>query len=72
MSRSTAWPLTGHPLGARTGLHPTTLALPEGGLDEIDPLAQMALAEAADRGLLRLVVCAACATLMLALASSLL
>lgn len=47
-------------------------ALPEGSLDPMDPLAQMAQADAADASLLRLVLCAAGATLMLALASSLL
>jgi hypothetical protein len=37
-----------------------------------DPIEQMALADAADRGLLRLVGCAAVATLLLALATSML
>jgi hypothetical protein len=36
-----------------------------------DTLEQMAQSDAADRSLLRLVMCAACATLMLALAVSL-
>lgn len=44
------------------------LALP---LDSLDPLEQMALAERADWLLLRLVLCAAVATLLLALASTL-
>lgn len=39
--------------------------------DESDPLKQIAVAEAADRGLLRLVACAAAATLVLAAATSL-
>jgi hypothetical protein len=47
-------------------------ALPEAGLDEMDPLAQMALADAADASLMRLVLCAASATLALALLTSLL
>lgn len=47
-------------------------ALPEGALDEVDPLAQMAHADAADASLLRLVLCAATATLALAIGSSLL
>ncbi len=38
--------------------------------DEGDPLKQIAVAEAADRGLLRLVACAAAATLVLAAAAS--
>jgi hypothetical protein len=38
---------------------------------ESDPLKQMAMADAADRGLLRLVACAAVATLVLAAAASL-
>ena len=50
----------------------TGFAVPEGGLDEMDPLAQMAHADAADASLLRLVLCAASATLALAIASSLL
>lgn len=48
-----------------------SLAWPERRRDEMDPLAQMALANAADANLLRLVLCAASATLVLALASSL-
>lgn len=44
------------------------LALP---LDSLDALEQMALAERADWLLLRLVLCAAVATLLLALATSL-
>ncbi len=40
-------------------------------LDEGDPMKQIAMSEAADRGLLRLVVCAAAATLVLAAAASL-
>ena len=40
-------------------------------LDENDPLEQMAQADAADASLLRLVLCAASATLMLALVTSL-
>ena len=39
--------------------------------DSADTLEQMAQAEAADRNLLRLVLCAAAATLLLALASTL-
>jgi hypothetical protein len=39
--------------------------------DEADPMTQIAMAEAADRGLLRLVACAAAATLLLAVAASL-
>jgi hypothetical protein len=39
--------------------------------DEGDPLQQIVLAEMADRGLLRLVACAAAATLLLAVAASL-
>jgi hypothetical protein len=45
---------------------------PERRLDDAEALAQMALADAADASLLRLVLCAASATLVLALASSLL
>ncbi len=45
---------------------------PEGCHDDADALAQMTLADAADASLLRLVLCAASATLVLALASSLL
>lgn len=40
-------------------------------LDALDPVEQMALADRADWMLLRLVLCAASATLVLALASSL-
>lgn len=47
------------------------LALPDGSTDEGDPFAQMAQAEAADASLLRLVLCAAGATLVLALGLSL-
>lgn len=47
------------------------LAWADGLLEEPDPLTQMALAERADRNLLRLVMSAAAATLVLALASSL-
>jgi hypothetical protein len=53
------------------------LALPQGGLEDCDPMAQlayvaqMAQADAADASLLRLVLCAAGATLALAVASSL-
>ena len=47
-------------------------ALPEGSLDDMDPLAQMAQADAADASLMRLVLCTAGATLVLAMASSLL
>jgi len=61
---------------ARLALMPPTgagrYALPEASLDEIDPLAQMALADAADASLMRLVLCAAGATLALALVTSLL
>lgn len=39
--------------------------------DALDSLEQLALADAADRTLLRLVICAAAATLTLALASGL-
>lgn len=39
--------------------------------DEADPMAQMAQADAADASLMRLVLCAASATLVLALMSSL-
>jgi hypothetical protein len=39
--------------------------------EETDPLQMIAVAEEADRGLLRLVACAAAATLLLALATSL-
>jgi hypothetical protein len=50
----------------------STFALPQGWLeDSADPIAQMALADMADRHLLRLVLCAAGATLALALAASL-
>lgn len=42
-----------------------------GRLDGIDSLEQMAQADAADRNLLRLVICAAAATLVLAVASAL-
>jgi hypothetical protein len=42
-----------------------------GRLDPADLQHQLALADAADRNLLRLVMCAAAATLVLALASSL-
>lgn len=48
------------------------LALPVGGIEESDPMAQMAQADAADADLLRLVLCAAGATLALALATALL
>lgn len=48
------------------------LALLQGGVEEWDPMAQMAHADAADACLLRLVLCAAGATLALAVASSLL
>ena len=41
------------------------------GLDDADPMTQMALADAADASLMRLVLCAAGATLALALATSL-
>jgi hypothetical protein len=51
---------------------PAGYALADGRLDELDPMAQMALADAADRSLLRLVLCAAGSTLLLALATSLL
>lgn len=51
---------------------PALPALPDGRLEELDPMAQMALADAADRSLLRLVLCAAGSTLLLALATSLL
>lgn len=47
-------------------------AAPDRRQDDADALAQMALADAADASLLRLVLCAASATLVLALASSLL
>ncbi|MBL8347896.1 MAG: hypothetical protein JNN03_20855 [Rubrivivax sp.] len=47
------------------------LALPQGGLEECERFAQMAHADAADASLLRLVLCAAGATLALAVASSL-
>jgi len=47
------------------------LALPQGGVEECDPVSQMAHADAADASLLRLVLCAAGATLALAVASSL-
>lgn len=46
-------------------------ALTFGSSDAVDSLEQLALADAADRGLLRLVVIAAAATLALALASGL-
>lgn len=39
--------------------------------DEVDPMAQMAQADAADASLMRLVLCAASTTLVLALISSL-
>ncbi|MBI5717941.1 MAG: hypothetical protein HZC37_09680 [Burkholderiales bacterium] len=51
---------------------PGGLTLPEVSLDDMDPLAQMAQADAADASLMRLVLCAASATLVLAVASSLL
>ncbi len=52
---------------------PGLLALPQsGGVEEGDPVAQMAQADAADASLMRLVLCAASATLVLALATSLL
>jgi hypothetical protein len=41
------------------------------GYETVDALEQMAQADAADRTLLRLVMCAAAATLVLALAASL-
>lgn len=44
---------------------------PGSACDEPDALAQMALADAADASLMRLVLCAASATLALALLSSL-
>ena len=47
------------------------IAWPERRRDIHDPLVQMAEANAADASLLRLVVCAAGATLLLALATSL-
>lgn len=47
------------------------IAWPERRHDHSDPLAQMAEANAADASLLRLVICAAGATLLLALATSL-
>lgn len=50
----------------------STLAYPVAGRAEtLDSLEQLAQADAADRTLLRLVLCAAAATLLLALASSL-
>ena len=42
-----------------------------GAIEGVDPLEQIALAEAADASLLRLVACTAVATLVLALATSL-
>ncbi len=50
----------------------TLAALPPAPREAGDPLEQMAHAERADLALLRLVLCAALATLALALASSLL
>lgn len=41
-----------------------------GRFEAVDPLEQMALADRADRTLLQLVLCAAAATLVLALAAS--
>jgi hypothetical protein len=76
---ATAAPAAGVPLIAAT-IVPTiapAIALPreaEAALDfgdDVDPLVQMELAEVADRSLLRLVLCAAGATLALALTTSL-
>lgn len=68
--------LTTLPLARRVGLAgcaaEAAFAAPARRLDDADVLAQMALADAADASLLRLVLCAAGATLVLALASSLL
>jgi hypothetical protein len=56
----------------RAGSGDSVLTLtPFSRFDLTDPLEQMRAADAADRTLLRLVVCAAAATLVLALASSL-
>jgi len=49
---------------------PTPHAL-QRAADDLDPMAQMAQADAADASLMRLVLCAAGATLLLALVSSL-
>jgi hypothetical protein len=64
----------GHALPALTGAWCADAAAwrADAGPDEADPLTQMALADAADASLMRLVLCAASATLALALASSLL
>lgn len=68
--------LTTFPLPRRFGLAASAaeapFVAPDRRLDDADALAQMALADAADASLLRLVLCAASATLVLALASSLL
>jgi len=45
--------------------------MPQRAADDLDPMAQMAQADAADASLMRLVLCAAGATLLLALVSSL-
>ena len=52
----------------RRELDDSLLSLP---FDNLDPVEQMALADRADWMLLRLVLCAAAATLLLAVASSL-
>ncbi len=57
--------------GLTMSMDPGAFAMPDGCLDDLDPIAQMAQADAADRSLLRLVLCAAGATLVLALATSL-
>jgi hypothetical protein len=49
----------------------TLVAEAPGGLPAIDPIEQLALADRADWTLLHLVLCAALATMVLALASSL-
>lgn len=71
MSQRLAAPAFTRRFGLGMRADDTALAAAVGPLDEADALAQMALADAADASLLRLVLCAASATLVLALASSL-
>ena len=54
----------------RRAERPAGFSFPERRRQELDPLLQMALANAADAGLLRLVMLAAAATLVVALATS--
>lgn len=71
MSQRLAAPVFARRFGLGVPADDAALAVAGGPLDEADALAQMALADAADASLLRLVLCAASATLVLALASSL-